>query len=207
MPRKQKRTTTSPTLLLDQNRCQFTTLDGRRCRMFRAKGHKSLCYLHGEQEAQILDAEAVAEELIGSLHKFTTAAELNRVLGNLFILIAQKRISRHDGALLGYVAQVLNNNVGSTLKSEMLRTDSEGEPAWAPNVRRALAMLQLTQTDSAPAGPPSAQSTSHPTRRQSSFQPVPDGYAEVFTAGGSSVVVPRSGPAHQREDTDYDPPR
>jgi hypothetical protein len=207
MPRKQKRPTTPVVLDLDRNRCHFATMDGRRCRMSIAHGHKSLCYLHAEQEAQILDAQAVAEELIGSLYIFTTAAELNQALGKLFILIAQKRISRHDGALLGYVAQIIHNNVGSTLKSEMLRTDSEGEPAWAPNVRSALARLRLAQTGNDSAALPPAAPNSQPVRRQSGFPPVPDGYVEVFSGNGSSIIAPRGSPAHRGEDTDHDPPR
>jgi hypothetical protein len=115
--------------------------------MHRAKGHKTLCLVHAEQESQILDAEAVAEELIGPITKFQTALEINRALGHLFTLIAQKRISRHDGALLGFIAQLLHNNVGSTVKTELGQIEGTNTPAyWENNVRRALARLQQDST-------------------------------------------------------------
>src|ERR1039457_4887208 len=90
---------------------------------------------------------------IGPLTKFQTALEVNRTLGNLFTLVAQKRIYRHDGTLLGFIGQMLLNSVGSTVKSEMQRVESQQEPIWAPNVRRALASLMANPPDlSTPAG-------------------------------------------------------
>src|SRR5579864_2208815 len=105
MPRKQKPTAPTQILILDKNRCRFTTIDGRQCRMYRAKRHKTLCLTHAQQEDQLLDAEAVAEELIGPVEDYQTAICVNRALGCLFNLVAQKRVSRQDGALLAFIGQ------------------------------------------------------------------------------------------------------
>jgi hypothetical protein len=142
MPRKQKSPTITQSIILDKNRCRFTTIDGRRCRMFRAKGHKSLCLTHAQQEEQMLNAETVAAELIGPVHEYQTALCVNRTLGCLFNLIAQKRISNKDGALLAYVAQMLLQSVGSTIKEEIVHmTNERGESEWQANVVRACEIL------------------------------------------------------------------
>jgi len=147
MPRKQKSPTITQSIILDKNRCRFTTIDGRRCRMYRAKGHKSLCMTHAQQEEQMLNAETVAAELIGPVHEYQTALCVNRTLGCLFNLIAQKRISNKDGALLAYVAQMLLQSVGSTIRDEIVHmTNERGQNEWDANVIRALEILSNDYT-------------------------------------------------------------
>jgi hypothetical protein len=166
MPRKQKPASPHQILVTDKNRCHFTTIDGRQCRMYRAKGHRTLCLTHAQQEEQILDAEAVAKELIGPVNKFQTALELNQTLGNLFTLVAQKRISRLDGALLGFLGQLIHNNIGSTLRGEMRQAEhSNTPPYWEDNVRRALAHLKynMAREESEPSpAPPEPRPESRP---------------------------------------------
>jgi hypothetical protein len=147
MPRKQKSPTITQSIILDKNRCRFTTIDGRRCRMFRSKGHKSLCLTHAQQEEQMLNAETVAAELIGPVHEYQTALCVNRTLGCLFNLIAQKRISNKDGALLAYVGQMLLQSVGSTIRDEIVHiTNERGENEWRANVVRACEILSNDYT-------------------------------------------------------------
>jgi hypothetical protein len=147
MPRKQKSPSITQSIILDKNRCRFTTIDGRRCRMYRAKGHRFLCMTHAQQEEQILNAETVAAELIGPVHEYQTALCVNRTLGCLFNLIAQKRISNKDGALLAYVAQMLLQSVGSTIKDEIIHmTNERGENEWQANVVRAAEILSNDYT-------------------------------------------------------------
>jgi hypothetical protein len=143
MPRKQKSPTITQSITLDKNRCRFTTTDGRRCRMYRAKGHKSLCLTHAQQEEQMVNAETVAAELIGPVEEYQTALCVNRTLGCLFNMIAQKRISNKDGALLAYIGQMLLQSVGSTIKDEFLRVANEerGTSEWDANVLRACEIL------------------------------------------------------------------
>jgi len=166
MPRKQRPASPHQILVPEKNRCLFTTIDGRQCRMYRAKGHKTLCLTHAQQEEQILDAQAVAKELIGPVNKFQTALELNHALGRLFTLIAQKRISRHDGALLGFIGQLLHNNVGSTLKNELGQIEGTNTPPyWENNVRRAFAHLQYNMSR-VPSEPSSTRSETRPADPQ-----------------------------------------
>jgi len=142
MPRKQKPPTITQSTVLDKNRCRFTTIDGRRCRMYRAKGHKSLCMTHGQQEEQMLNTQAVAAELIGPVEEYQTAMCVNRTLGCLFNLIAQKRISNKDGALLAYIGKMLLQSVGSTIREEFIRvSNGRGVNKWDANVIRACEIL------------------------------------------------------------------
>jgi hypothetical protein len=139
---KSKPSATQQSLLSVKNRCQFSTADGRQCRMYRAKNHKSLCLAHSQHEEQMLNAEAVAAELIGPVEEYRTAISVNRTLGCLFNMIAQKRISRQDGALLAFIGQMLLQSVGSTIKDEFLRMAGETNPcAWQENVHRAAEIL------------------------------------------------------------------
>jgi len=130
--------------------------------MQRSKRHKSFCLLHAQQEEQILDAVAVAEELIGPVQEYQTAICVNRTLGCLFNLVAQKRISRQGGALLAFIGQMLLHSVGSTVRQEFIRMSSDREPsAWEANVRRAAEILSndySRQPTPAPEEVPNSQS-------------------------------------------------
>ena len=142
MPRKPNPDSPTQILVSDKNRCRFTTIDGRQCRMYRSKGHKTLCLTHAQQESQLLDAAAVAEELIGPVKGYQTAICVNRTLGCLFNLVAQKRISRQDGALLAFIGQMMLHSVGSTVKEEFIRMSGDRRPSeWEANVRRAVEIL------------------------------------------------------------------
>ncbi len=46
--------------LLNPNRCQFETSDGRRCRMLRHNGHPTLCLFHARDEMQLLESNPSA---------------------------------------------------------------------------------------------------------------------------------------------------
>jgi hypothetical protein len=162
MTAKSKPSATQQSLLSEKNRCKFSTADGRQCRMYRSKNHKTFCLVHAQHEEQILNAETVAAELIGPITKFQTALEVNRTLGNLFTLVAQKRISRQDGALLGFISQMLLNSIGSTVKSELQQAEgSKTPPYWETNVRRALARLVDARAITPGAPPPDRPSHPH----------------------------------------------
>jgi hypothetical protein len=67
------------------------------------------CMVHERHIEKINDAElkSISDELFSGGPSLGTREELGRVMAKLFTLIAQKRISRHDGALLAYVASLL----------------------------------------------------------------------------------------------------
>src|SRR3989442_11776832 len=78
------------------NRCQHTTADGRRCRMPRRNDDSSLCLDHWQREQQLyagsVDAETLAAELLGSFKDFKTTTAVNHALGKLFALLAKNPI-------------------------------------------------------------------------------------------------------------------
>jgi hypothetical protein len=157
MTAKSKPSATQQSLLSVKNRCQFSTVDGRQCRMYRAKNHKSFCLVHSQHEEQMLNAEAVAAELIGPVEEYQTAISVNRTLGCLFNMVAQKRVSRQDGALLAFIGQMLLHSVGSTIKEEFLRMSGDRRPCkWEANIRRSVEILSNDYSLQPPAPPEEA---------------------------------------------------
>src|ERR1700730_10182799 len=99
------------------DRCQFTFTDGRQCTMARSDIHPSLCRFHAEREDQLFGEPLPAgyvvgraldlPELYSACRDLTTAAGVNRVLTQVFRLLAQRRISRQEAATFGHLAQLL----------------------------------------------------------------------------------------------------
>src|ERR1700730_5964275 len=99
------------------DRCQFTFTDGRQCTMARSDIHPSLCRFHAEREDQLFGEPSPAgyvvgralalPELYSACRDLTTAAGVNRVLAQVFRLLAQRRISRQEAATFGHLAQLL----------------------------------------------------------------------------------------------------
>jgi hypothetical protein len=96
------------------NRCRFTSSDGRRCRLIRAEGHASLCLKHwrldqgtSDRETQSPEAAAVLAEVLGSGAKLNTETAVNDALSKLFMLRARKQVSARDTALFAYIIQLL----------------------------------------------------------------------------------------------------
>lgn len=97
-------------------RCQLVFSDGRQCRMPRYDFHPRLCRFHKEREEEELfgsqpsyetraaiglpELEAVSRDL-------TTAIGVNRALGQVFRLLAQRRISRQEALAFGYLARLM----------------------------------------------------------------------------------------------------
>src|SRR6266436_817526 len=112
---------TSPEPLPD--RCQFTFSDGRQCRMARSEIHPSRCPFHAEREDQlfgdpspggyVVGAALDLPELYSACRDLTTAAGVNRALGQVFRLLAQRRISRQEAATFGHLAQLLLRSISA----------------------------------------------------------------------------------------------
>src|SRR6266566_596949 len=104
-------------------RCQFTFSDGRQCRMARSEIHPSLCPFHAEREDQlfgepspggyVVGAALDLPELYSACRDLTTAAGVNRALGQVFLLLAQRRISRQEAATFGHLAQLLLRTISA----------------------------------------------------------------------------------------------
>jgi hypothetical protein len=111
------------------DRCQFTFSDGRQCTMARSDIHPSLCRFHAEREDQLFGSPAPGGNVVGraldlpELHSacrdLTTAAGVNRALGQVFRLLAQRRISRQEAATFGHLAQLLLRSI-SLMRQENL---------------------------------------------------------------------------------------
>ncbi len=92
-----------------EDRCRYTSAHGRRCLNPLRSGNSGFCLIHEHLLEKQNDAElqSISDELFSGGPELTTREELGRVMAKLFTLIAQKRVSRHDGALLAYVASLL----------------------------------------------------------------------------------------------------
>ncbi len=96
------------------NRCRHTSADGRRCRMRRMNGDPALCPQHRRQDLLAgTDPKSVADELLGSMEDFKTAAAVNQALGKLFLMLAGNRIPPRNAAVLAYICQLLLSSVGA----------------------------------------------------------------------------------------------
>ncbi|HUJ39796.1 MAG TPA: hypothetical protein VLW54_04560 [Candidatus Acidoferrales bacterium] len=122
------------------NRCSFTSTDGRRCRMLRDPAHPDLCYHHAERELRSLapgELEPLAAEILGPIRDFRSAAAINVALGNLFVQLADGRLDVRRAAVLTYIAQSIQHTVKS-LAMESVDSDPN------PGLRAALSAILRT---------------------------------------------------------------
>ena len=121
--------------------CHHINARGHRCRSLLAQGHDSLCSHHLAQcNAQSLQTdEALANELLSGVEDFSTAASVNRYLGNLLKQIARKRIHRRDAIAQAYVCQLLLNSLPAL---DRQRERENPEPTAAERHAEFLAQLR-----------------------------------------------------------------
>jgi hypothetical protein len=105
------------------DRCLFTSAHGRRCANPHMGATNQFCMVHQRHVEKINDAElqSISDELFSGGPELSTREELGRVMAKLFTLIAQRRVSRHDGALLAYVASLLLQTMLPTTAPAELR--------------------------------------------------------------------------------------
>ena len=89
------------------NRCQYRKSDGKRCRALRALDHPSYCAQHAGWLLEGKKPEDLTPELLGPLGDLRTAAGVNYMLGRLVLLVAARRITTREAAVLGYLGQLL----------------------------------------------------------------------------------------------------
>jgi hypothetical protein len=134
---------TDPNPLPD--RCQFMFSDGRQCTMARSDIHPSLCRFHSEREDQLFGSPTAGGHVVGAAfdlpelysacRDLTTAAGVNRALGQVFRLLAQRRISRQEAATFGHLAQLLLRSI-SAMRAESTASASENKQPMIPVVER-----------------------------------------------------------------------
>jgi len=88
-------------------RCQYRKSDGKRCRSLCAPDHPDYCAQHAGWLLEGKKPEDLTPDLFGPLGDLRTAAGVNFMLGKLVMLVASRRISTREAAVLGYLGQLL----------------------------------------------------------------------------------------------------
>ena len=163
---------TTPSL----ERCQFMFSDGRQCTMARYDIHPSLCCFHAQREDQlfgspggkVFGATLDLPELYSASCDLTTAAGVNLALGQVFRLLAQRRISRQEAATFCHLAQVLLRSI-SLARAEF--DAAVAGPASADNPEGGRPVVECPKGLSSRESPPPRTSwPSGASRRSQSHQ-------------------------------------
>ena len=127
--------------LSSRSSCTYVNARGGRCRLFPPDANSSLCRhhqrLHLQQQRR--EDEAAANELLGNIEDFSTAASVNAFLGNLVKQLARKRIARRDAIALAYISQLLLNSftpLDRQLAAKKKEADHQAFLKSFPNRRR-----------------------------------------------------------------------
>lgn len=88
-------------------RCAFLFPKGRRCRLPAAPQSSPFCAQHASFAPQDLDSIDVSAALLGRLSMLDNASDMQSVLGKIFLLLAQGRLTTKRAAVLTYIVQQL----------------------------------------------------------------------------------------------------
>jgi hypothetical protein len=108
------------------SRCQHRTPAGRRCRFNVSDPSSSYCPSHSGFYLEDPAAADLAPALLGDCTEINTAQDMKRVLGKIFLLLAQNRISIKKAATLTYIIQQLLR----TLPAIEHELEPKGQDAW-----------------------------------------------------------------------------
>ena len=87
--------------------CRHRTPSGRRCRLPISDLDSGLCLNHRLRLQKDRDLADLASALTGKSEEFQTAAGINHSLAELYLLLAQNRISPRRAAVLAYISNLL----------------------------------------------------------------------------------------------------
>jgi hypothetical protein len=127
--------------VLVDNRCQYLSSSGRRCRSLsardtsRASGLSNFCVSHSQLEQQYINTKSVTKKLLGKMDNFRTAVAINDVLGRLFVLQAENRIPIRNAMALAYTAQVILSSIDA-VREEVV--NAEGEDSHRGIIQKAI---------------------------------------------------------------------
>src|SRR5438309_10896329 len=106
--------------------------------MPRGEVHPSLCRFHSEREEQlfgdpapcggVVGASLDLPELYSACGDLTTAAGVNRALGQVFRLLAQRRISRQEAATFAKLGHLLLQSISAARAESAARESDNAEP-------------------------------------------------------------------------------
>jgi hypothetical protein len=140
----------------EDQRCQFTFSDGRQCRHQRAQ----LCPQHAlrtkndplatDEDQNInlsppKEAALQSPELEAICADLTTATNINRALTQVFLLLAQGRISQKQAVAFGYLSQLLLQTIPG-IRSEFVSVF--GYSAWEANLKPKLTTRPASSSSS-----------------------------------------------------------
>jgi hypothetical protein len=120
-----------------EDRCQFTFSDGRRCR----NQHAQFCVHHSSRKQRDCAEGAPDSALVGHAAleglcaNLTTATNINRALSQVFLLMAQGRISQKQAVAFGYLTQLLLQTLPG-IRSEFVSV--HGYRAWEQKLKSSL---------------------------------------------------------------------
>lgn len=97
--------------LNELSRCQHRTAKGRRCRHAVSDAPSGLCARHVNLNRKNSQEADLTADILGELQDFRSAADVNRVLGKLFIVLTKNRIASRRAAVLAYIGNLLLRSV------------------------------------------------------------------------------------------------
>ncbi|GAC1619822.1 MAG: hypothetical protein NVS9B13_09520 [Candidatus Acidiferrum sp.] len=97
----------NPCIDNDLSLCQYRYASRRRCRLPVTPLSAPFCHQHSAFRPDDPDSINLAPTLLGDLTEIDTAQDMKHVLGKLFLLLAQNRISTKKAATLTYILQQL----------------------------------------------------------------------------------------------------
>ena len=124
---------------LHQSHCAHTHPSGRRCRMPAAPGSFPFCLQHAAFRPDDPDSLNLVPDLVGKRRKLTSASQMQRALGKLFLLLAEGRITPKRASVLTYIVQQLLRTLPEIEREQGLDQDRpislEGLPYPIPGYR------------------------------------------------------------------------
>jgi hypothetical protein len=108
--------------------CRHRTASGRRCRQPISDPHSGLCFTHAARRQKDGDLADLSSSLTGHSEEFQTATGINRSLADLYVLLAQNRISPRRAAVLAYISNLLLRSLSAIDREENLQTGEDTGP-------------------------------------------------------------------------------
>jgi len=181
---------------IEEDRCTFTYIDGRRCRMQKIETHPYLCYYHWQRGQQANDAVVFASQLLNENQQLNSPAAVIDVLSGVFRLLAQGRLETRQAATMAYVCQLALQALPQAEKQQRAVAEARGETTdlfdtiqkgsfEEDYVKRMLNNLRGKREESLPAA-----ATNPETTASSALTSEPDADPEGVRVPGTLLTLP-----------------
>ena len=115
----------------EDERCTFTYVDGRRCRMCKIETHPYLCFYHWQRGQQANDAIVFASQLLEPGQQLNSPSAVANVLTGVFRLLAQGRLQARQAATLAYISQLVIQLLPHIQREQQATATARGETSDA----------------------------------------------------------------------------